>query len=91
MLRWLGTNTDVTRMRELQEQLETAYADLETKVAFRNLDLEHRVRELRRANRVRRLGCEQSGLPSGQAVFLQSATFPRRTEFCSQLPTPFWL
>ncbi len=47
LVRWLGTNTDVTEMRQLQEQLETAYNDLETKVAFRNLDLEHQVRELK--------------------------------------------
>lgn len=47
LVRWLGTNTDVTEMRVLQQQLETAYADLEAKVAFRNLDLEHQVRELK--------------------------------------------
>ena len=46
LVRWLGTNTDVTEMRQLQEQLENSYADLEAKVAFRNLDLERQVREL---------------------------------------------
>lgn len=46
-VRWLGTNTDVTEMRVLQQQHETTYADLEAKVAFRNLDLEHQVRELK--------------------------------------------
>ena len=45
--RWLGTNTDVTEMRQLQEQLQNAYSDLEAKVMFRNLDLEHEVQELR--------------------------------------------
>ena len=48
ILRWLGTNTDVTEMRHLQEQLQNAYADLETKVTFRNLELEHQVQDLRK-------------------------------------------
>ncbi|MGI4740033.1 MAG: PAS domain-containing protein [Janthinobacterium lividum] len=47
LVRWLGTNTDVTKMRELQEQLQNSYADLEAKVIFRNLDLEHEVQSLR--------------------------------------------
>ena len=47
LLRWLGTNTDVTTMRELQEQLQNSYADLEAKVVFRNLELEHEVQDLR--------------------------------------------
>lgn len=47
LMRWLGTNTDVTAMRELQQQLETAYSDLEAKVMFRTLDLEREVKELR--------------------------------------------
>lgn len=46
-IRWLGTNTDVTAMRQLQEQLQNAYADLEAKVTFRNLELEHQVQALR--------------------------------------------
>ena len=45
--RWLGTNTDVTEMRQLQEQLQNSYNDLETKVTFRNLELEHEVQDLR--------------------------------------------
>jgi PAS domain S-box-containing protein len=45
--RWFGTNTDVTEMRRLQDQLERSYQDLETKVTFRNLQLEREVRELR--------------------------------------------
>lgn len=48
LVRWLGTNTDVTRMRELQEQLQNSYADLEAKVTFRNLELEHEVQKLRK-------------------------------------------
>ncbi len=47
-LRWLGTNTDVTEMRQLQEQLQNAYNDLEAKVTFRNLELEHEVQRLRK-------------------------------------------
>lgn len=47
-VRWLGTNTDVTEMRELQEQLQNSYADLEAKVTFRNLELEHEVQSLRK-------------------------------------------
>lgn len=47
-LRWLGTNTDVTEMRHLQEQLQNAYNDLEVKVTFRNLELEHEVQNLRK-------------------------------------------
>jgi PAS domain S-box-containing protein len=48
LVRWLGTNTDVTRMRELQEQLQNSYADLEAKVTFRNLELAHEVKNLRK-------------------------------------------
>ena len=45
--RWFGTNTDVTEMRQLQQQLERSYEDLEMKVTFRNLQLEREVQELR--------------------------------------------
>ena len=45
--RWFGTNTDVTAMRQLQDQLESSYQDLELKVTFRNLQLEREVQELR--------------------------------------------
>lgn len=48
LLRWLGTNTDVTEMRHLQEQLQNSYNDLEAKVVFRNLELEHEVQRLRK-------------------------------------------
>ncbi len=46
VLRWFGTNTDVTEMRQLQDQLERSYQDLEVKVTFRTLQLEQQVREL---------------------------------------------
>jgi PAS domain S-box-containing protein len=48
LVRWLGTNTDVTEMRHLQEQLQNSYNDLEAKVVFRNLELEHEVQRLRK-------------------------------------------
>ena len=48
LVRWLGTNTDVTEMRQLQEQLQNAYNDLEAKVTFRTLELEHEVQRLRK-------------------------------------------
>lgn len=47
ILRWCGTNTDITDQKQLQEQLERAYSDLEAKVMFRTLDLEREVQELR--------------------------------------------
>lgn len=47
IVRWCGTNTDVTEQKQLQEQLERSYSDLETKVMFRTLDLEREVQELR--------------------------------------------
>jgi len=48
LVRWLGTNTDITEQKQLQEQLERSYADLEAKVMFRTLDLEHQVQDLQR-------------------------------------------
>ncbi|MDU0371733.1 PAS domain-containing protein [Hymenobacter endophyticus] len=47
VLRWCGTNTDITEQKQLQEQIERAYSDLEAKVMFRTLDLEREVQELR--------------------------------------------
>ncbi len=47
VVRWCGTNTDITEQKLLQEQLERAYADLEAKVMFRTLDLEREIKELR--------------------------------------------
>ncbi|WP_375418832.1 PAS domain-containing protein [uncultured Hymenobacter sp.] len=44
---WFGTCTDIQQQIELREQLERAYADLEAKVTFRTLDLEHQVQELK--------------------------------------------
>ncbi|MFD2786054.1 PAS domain-containing protein [Hymenobacter rubripertinctus] len=47
VVRWCGTNTDVTDQKLLQQQLERAYSDLEAKVMFRTLDLEREVQQLR--------------------------------------------
>ncbi|MEJ7666876.1 MAG: hypothetical protein WKG07_48930 [Hymenobacter sp.] len=43
LVRWLGTNTDITEMRQLQEQLQDSLRRyLKTRVAFpANLELEH--------------------------------------------------
>ena len=48
IIAWFGTCTDIHEQRQLREQLETAYADLEAKVMFRTLDLEREVLALRR-------------------------------------------
>ena len=48
IVRWCGTNTDITEEKHLQEQLVNSYADLEAKVTFRNLELEHEVQALRK-------------------------------------------
>ena len=45
--RFIGTISDVTAMRQLQEQLTRSYQDLEVKVTFRNLELEREVQRLR--------------------------------------------
>ncbi|UPL50354.1 PAS domain-containing protein [Hymenobacter sublimis] len=47
VLRWFGTNTDITELKQLQEQLERSYQDLELKVTFRTLALEREVQQLR--------------------------------------------
>lgn len=47
VLRFIGTITDITPQKNLQEQLQAAYADLEQKVIFRNLELEREVQRLR--------------------------------------------
>ncbi|KUG09625.1 PAS domain-containing protein [Solirubrum puertoriconensis] len=47
LVRWLGTNTDVTDMRQMQERLERAYNDLELKITFRTLELEREVQGLK--------------------------------------------
>lgn len=45
--RFIGTISDVTPMRQMQEQLTRSYQDLEVKVTFRNLELEREVQQLR--------------------------------------------
>ncbi len=47
IVRWFGTNTDVTDQRQLQDQLRSAYDDLETKITFRTLELEREVQRLK--------------------------------------------
>jgi len=46
---WFGTCTDIHEQRQMREQLESAYSDLEAKVMFRTLDLEREVKHLREA------------------------------------------
>ena len=46
---WFGTCTDIQEQRQMREQLEAAYSDLEAKVMFRTLDLEREVKQLREA------------------------------------------
>jgi PAS domain S-box-containing protein len=45
---WFGTCTDIEEQRRLREQLEAAYSDLEAKVVFRTLELEHELQVLRK-------------------------------------------
>ncbi|OON68733.1 PAS domain-containing protein [Hymenobacter sp. CRA2] len=47
IVQWFGTCTDIGEQKQLQEQLERAYSDLEAKVMFRTLELEHEVQQLR--------------------------------------------
>ena len=47
LVRWFGSNTDVTEQRLLQDQLRSSYADLEAKVTFRTLNLEREVARLK--------------------------------------------
>lgn len=47
IIAWFGTCTDIHEQRQLREQLEAAYSDLEAKILFRTLDLEREVKELR--------------------------------------------
>lgn len=46
-LRFIGTITDITPQKNMQEQLHEAYSELEQKVIFRNLELEREVLQLR--------------------------------------------
>lgn len=45
--RFIGTITDITPQKNMQEQLREAYNELEQKVIFRNLELEREVQRLR--------------------------------------------
>ncbi|SFP92712.1 PAS domain S-box-containing protein [Hymenobacter arizonensis] len=45
---WFGTCTDIQEQRQMREQLEVAYSDLEAKVMFRTLDLEREILDLKR-------------------------------------------
>ena len=47
IVRWYGTCTDIHELKQMQEQLERSYADLEAKITFRTLELEHQVQELK--------------------------------------------
>jgi PAS domain S-box-containing protein len=47
IIAWFGTCTDIQEQRQMREQLEAAYSDLEAKVMFRTLDLEREVQTLR--------------------------------------------
>jgi PAS domain S-box-containing protein len=47
IIAWFGTCTDIQEQRQMRDQLEAAYSDLEAKVMFRTLDLEREVNELR--------------------------------------------
>jgi PAS domain S-box-containing protein len=47
IIAWFGTCTDIQEQRQMREQLETAYSDLEAKVMFRTLDLEREIQSLK--------------------------------------------
>ena len=47
IVRWYGTCTDIHELKQMQQQLERSYADLEAKITFRTLELEHEVQELK--------------------------------------------
>ena len=47
IIAWFGTCTDIHEQRQLRDQLEAAYSDLEAKVMFRTLDLERELKDLR--------------------------------------------
>ena len=49
IIAWFGTCTDIQEQRQMREQLEAAYSDLEAKVMFRTLDLEREIKQLREA------------------------------------------
>ena len=45
--RFIGTITDITPQKNMHEQLQEAYSELEQKVIFRNLELERELQRLR--------------------------------------------
>jgi PAS domain S-box-containing protein len=47
IIAWFGTCTDIQEQRQMRDQLEAAYSDLEAKVMFRTLDLERELKELK--------------------------------------------
>ncbi|MCC3153068.1 PAS domain-containing protein [Hymenobacter sp. BT770] len=47
IIAWFGTCTDIQEQRQMREQLEAAYSDLEAKITFRTLDLEREVQALK--------------------------------------------
>ncbi|AYA36725.1 PAS domain S-box protein [Hymenobacter oligotrophus] len=66
VLKWFGTCTDIHKqkmveqmLRAREDELQRAYADLESKVAFRNLELERLVRE--QAGRIAALEAQLNG------------------------------
>ncbi|MBA3665146.1 MAG: PAS domain-containing protein [Bacteroidetes bacterium] len=48
IIKWFGSNTDVHDLKKVQEQLTRSYEDLETKVKFRNIELEKKILELQK-------------------------------------------
>lgn len=47
IVKWIGTATNIHKQKELQLQLQQAYDDLESKVKFRNIELERENVELK--------------------------------------------
>lgn len=47
IVKWIGTATNIHKQKELQLQLQQAYDDLESKVKFRNIELERENLELK--------------------------------------------
>lgn len=62
IVRWFGTNTDVTEQQAMEEELRTYRADLERRVEERTLALEQSQRHLRRAERLASMGTLAAGL-----------------------------
>lgn len=62
ILRWFGTNTDITELRAAQAELETHRKDLERLVEERTAELEESHRKLRSSERMAALGTLSAGL-----------------------------